>query len=341
MKNKVLLAVIGVVVLVGAVVALSFNGEFFQGKISKNNPITRAQLAKIVTIAMLGEDPQTADGDIIGKCYDPEFSDVPQDAWYWTYVCYLNTKGVMQGYADGTFKPNQKVTRAEAAKIYVMAYDVTLDIGMGGGPSVSPYADVSENDWYYQYVVDLVDYKIADIKGYVGAKFYPKQFLTVGRAEYWAKNLVKAIEKAKTVLNFSLSPNSSKVINNGFEQGLLTFDLYGFFDDFKVSTVDFCIEKSGLNVNTNSPSIKYSAGVVGGAQGYLNNGNKKCYKISELGTLQKGTDESYTIQANLENLKVGDSLVTTVNKVEAYSLSTGEKATFQGSFPLSNVVTKN
>jgi hypothetical protein len=58
------------------------------------------------------------------------FTDVDESAWYMPYVRYAKAEGIVQGYADGTFKPEQAVNFAEALK---MAYNVlgvsTADIG--------------------------------------------------------------------------------------------------------------------------------------------------------------------------------------------------------------------
>jgi hypothetical protein len=46
-----------------------------------------------------------------------KFPDVPADAWYAKAVEKVNDMGLMLGYEDGTFRPNDKLTRAEAATI--------------------------------------------------------------------------------------------------------------------------------------------------------------------------------------------------------------------------------
>lgn len=60
------------------------------------------------------------------------FSDV-QSGWYLSYVDWLKTMGVTNGYSDGTFRPNQKITREE--------FSVMLCRYLGLDPAA--YADVS------------------------------------------------------------------------------------------------------------------------------------------------------------------------------------------------------
>ena len=41
------------------------------------------------------------------------FSDVPDNAWYKPYVDKLYERGITNGYADGTFRPNDTISVAE------------------------------------------------------------------------------------------------------------------------------------------------------------------------------------------------------------------------------------
>ena len=47
----------------------------------------------------------------------PTFSDVPANHWSYAYVETAVLHGALAGYADGTFRPNANVTRAQLAKI--------------------------------------------------------------------------------------------------------------------------------------------------------------------------------------------------------------------------------
>ncbi|HET6262858.1 MAG TPA: SBBP repeat-containing protein, partial [Chloroflexia bacterium] len=46
-----------------------------------------------------------------------QFTDVPQDSTFYTYIRCLACRGVIGGYTDGTFRPNNPVTRGQLAKI--------------------------------------------------------------------------------------------------------------------------------------------------------------------------------------------------------------------------------
>ena len=49
---------------------------------------------------------------------DTNFSDVPADLWSAKYISAASQLGFVNGYEDGTFKPDQNITRAEAFVIY-------------------------------------------------------------------------------------------------------------------------------------------------------------------------------------------------------------------------------
>lgn len=91
------------------------------GTFKPDNVVNRAEFLKIVL---------EAKGVDVSGVNSAGFSDVDESAWYAPYVRYAKANGIIQGYADGTFKPNQEVNFAEALK---MAYNTlgvsTNDIG--------------------------------------------------------------------------------------------------------------------------------------------------------------------------------------------------------------------
>lgn len=80
---------------------------------------------------------------------EASFSDVPSTHSAFTAVEYLKSQGVLQGYADGTFHPNQKVNRAEAIKIIVTPLVTPETIS---SVKNSAYDDVPDTTWYVGHV---------------------------------------------------------------------------------------------------------------------------------------------------------------------------------------------
>ncbi len=77
------------------------------------------------------------------------FKDVPASHPAAQAIEYLKSKGIIGGYADGTFKPDAKVNRAEAIKIIVAPY-VAPEVLATASESV--YADVPAGSWFLPYV---------------------------------------------------------------------------------------------------------------------------------------------------------------------------------------------
>lgn len=79
-----------------------------------------------------------------------KFNDI-EGHWAERVIEKWENTGYINGYPDGSFKPDSPVTRAELSKILVMAFDLTEVEKVN-------YDDVSDNEWYYSYVVKSVKY---------------------------------------------------------------------------------------------------------------------------------------------------------------------------------------
>lgn len=67
--------------------------------------------------------------------------DVPTDAWFTPYIVSANEQGMMQGYDNGTYRPEATVIRSEFFKMLSIAFDLRT-------PVRSRYTDVQRSDWY-------------------------------------------------------------------------------------------------------------------------------------------------------------------------------------------------
>lgn len=97
----------------------------------------------LLTIAMLISI--TASALAAGNDYPQKFWDVPKDHWAFSYIAELTNRGVINGYDDGSFQPNNTVTRAEWSKIMV---------GAAGLPATdnNVYFNDMQNHWSIPYV---------------------------------------------------------------------------------------------------------------------------------------------------------------------------------------------
>ena len=112
------------------------------------------------------------------------FSDVKETDSYYEGVQYLTQLGAIKGYADGTFKPLETISREHAAKI--LAETLQLDLTKVGD---SPFTDVPATSPYAKHITAL--YELDILSGYSDKTFKPKQNIT--RAQM-AKIIVKAYE---------------------------------------------------------------------------------------------------------------------------------------------------
>ena len=87
-------------------------------------------------------------------------------------------KAYVVGYEDGEFKPENNMTRAEAAAIF--ARNIAECKGESISSKKSSFKDVSSNLWYSDYVSYLEKYDI--IEGYDDSTFKPEENIT--RAEF-------------------------------------------------------------------------------------------------------------------------------------------------------------
>ncbi len=69
--------------------------------------VTRGQAAKMLA-TVLKLDTK--------NIQDPYFKDVPKGSEYYKYVAALQNAGIMSGYSNGTFMPNEVITRANLPK---------------------------------------------------------------------------------------------------------------------------------------------------------------------------------------------------------------------------------
>ena len=76
-----------------------------------NQPLTRAQLMKMLVCFAVD------DAAIKAAASAQRFTDVAPGQWYAGHVNWAAEKGVTNGYEDGSFRPNQSVTRAETATL--------------------------------------------------------------------------------------------------------------------------------------------------------------------------------------------------------------------------------
>lgn len=120
---------------------------YTDGSFRPNAPVTRAEFAAIASrFEKLTQGSKS-------------FTDVPDTHWAVKYINFAATRGWVTGYADGTFKPEHSITRAEVAAVTCCLLERSADqtyirshIG-----ELRTFADVTESHWAYWYAMEAAN----------------------------------------------------------------------------------------------------------------------------------------------------------------------------------------
>lgn len=91
----------------------------------------------------------------------------------------LRLMGVLDGYGDGTFRPNAHLTRGQFCKMAVYATGTENTLGLYSTTTVFP--DVKPSYWAAGYI-NLASKGLKIIAGYADGKFHPEELVTAGQA---------------------------------------------------------------------------------------------------------------------------------------------------------------
>lgn len=151
---------------------------YANGNFGPQDPVTRGQMMKIAckTTGLATDSFKKTSA----------FPDVDDKNPFLNCIHAATQQGWVSGYDNGKFGSDDKVTRAQAAKIIVKAFELDLI-----KPDKAAFPDVKTTDWFYPYVETLVYHKI--LNGYPDGTFKPDKILN--RAEI-SKITVKAAENS-------------------------------------------------------------------------------------------------------------------------------------------------
>jgi flagellar hook assembly protein FlgD len=120
------------------------------------------------------------------------FSDLNPYGWYMTYLRTAQFYGMLEGYEDGTARPEKTITRVEALKFVLEASEVFSGQLLTGG-TFAAYADVDFSKWYAKYVGAAYTYQLFNVD-YYGSQAYlhPNQLVQRGEVALMLYRLNKA-----------------------------------------------------------------------------------------------------------------------------------------------------
>ncbi len=114
-----------------------------EGIFSPEAPLTRATL-----VVMLSRLHTYADGSAVING-DAGFTDVAANAWYAPAVRWAADRGILEGYDDGSFRPDAAITREQlAAILYRYAVAEGYDVSVGESTNILSYTDAFDIEEY-------------------------------------------------------------------------------------------------------------------------------------------------------------------------------------------------
>ncbi|HHV94119.1 MAG TPA: S-layer homology domain-containing protein [Firmicutes bacterium] len=129
------------------------------GTFRPKNPITRAEFARIVARAFNLQSTNQA-----------QFSDT-RNHWTKGEISALAAKGIIQGYPDGRFHPDEKITRAEIVTMLIRALKLDKDFSAEQYDWWPTYTDMSEAHWSYNSVE--IASRLGIVPSVFGSTFQP------------------------------------------------------------------------------------------------------------------------------------------------------------------------
>ena len=147
-----------------------------EDKISESAPPSNAHLMSggghNGTDIFFEENPTPTPEEIVNEPEEtPLFSDLENHEWAKFYIKELYDKKVLNGYEDGTFRPDTDISRSEIIKLIT-----TLLLDKTYKNNKSEYTDVVANNWFYDYLITAEYFCI--IKDIYKGEFKPNEKVT-------------------------------------------------------------------------------------------------------------------------------------------------------------------
>ena len=154
---------------VGATVYIysSFVHGFPDNTVRADSYITRAEIAQIFFNISGGvdrmslsyvdvNDVNTSEPNRVQSRTQLSFTDVRVTAWYYEAVSYFAQRGIVSGFADGSFRPGQNMTNAQFAALAARVFDLqarapSVCLGVTDGHWAARYISVAFHPLWFDY----------------------------------------------------------------------------------------------------------------------------------------------------------------------------------------------
>ena len=168
-------------------------------KFNPEQEITRAQFAKMICEA---NDIEAIEYNQTNKAKFEKFTDVSVTEWYAGYIAAISEAGLMNGDGNGTFRPEEKISRQEVAVVLATLHN-------GGGNVETVTTDVNGNRVHKDIKTNFVDDSKIDIWAdesveYLRTRGYAKGYsLSEGKFEYRPANNMSRAEALTMITRVS------------------------------------------------------------------------------------------------------------------------------------------
>lgn len=156
------------------------------------------------------------------------FIDVKEGEWYKEIVDKASSIGILSGYPDGSFKPNNPITRAEITAL-IMKFNNWSEKDIDYESKL--FSDVKEGEWHFIPIMVCRSKKI--VNGYPDGTFAPQRFALRGEAFALLANYVKNYLHSASAELDDMAPiveNKDITIYNQSSTSV-TLNWYKAFDD--------------------------------------------------------------------------------------------------------------
>ena len=235
-----------------------------------------------------------------------QFSDLDETYWAYESVQKLVEAGIIEGYDDGTFKPDGDITRAELVKItnLVFAYTQKLDSSL--------FTDVNSEDWFYNDV--LIAQNAGYIVGYTDGTFKPNDLIT-------RQELCKILD---SINNFVVLPYNDTIVdevstwaveyvNKVVSNRIMTLDENNKFRATEKATRAEACDALAKFIISEEPVTETPTPIGGGSTGTA---DEELYKTMDtvIRRLEKGVIPNLTTDAQKE---IVEDIISNMNEYKA------------------------
>lgn len=215
-------------------------------------------LSLVITLAVL-----------INLTVSASYSDFSQSADYAVSALRLQDLGILAGYEDGTFRPDNAVTRAEFTKIVVCMMNKEEEAKSSAG--LTGFFDVDIASWHTHYIRYAVSRDI--LSGYADGSFRPNDTISLAEAVtillrtlgynedevgyFWPDNYISAASSLGITSGLDLEPSSP--ITRKFAAVLVDRALFAkpsssYGSDTYIGTTGYTVLEDSLILSNNNDS---------------------------------------------------------------------------------------